>query len=184
MARKLKKVGHAWCSVNRVTVIGSIRLHKSVIYVTKCISVYTQMECLSDFEEPLLFEHNAFFPSMGRTNLRYPPPLPVENEPGRNNIPPAPISLTIKKNEMFLMLQWEMELKKRHEDICYYELYYWSNLYENCPYWILINNIASSTNPMQYFLTGYIPGYKYYFAVRAVDIYGRRGHFIKQHIRL
>lgn len=119
-----------------------------------------------------------------RQALRHPAPLPEETKqhhaPNLKAIPPAP-DLKISKVENGIVISWKIEgyLSECYEEIASYQLYAYqeTNVAPCTSLWKKIGDVKALPLPMACTLTQFMAGFKYYFAVRAVDIKSRVGQF-------
>ncbi|CAK1544900.1 unnamed protein product [Leptosia nina] len=114
----------------------------------------------------------------------HPPPLPESSKqyqpPNWKAIPPAP-EITLAKVENGIVISWKIDnfREEYHESIATYQIY----AYQETQYppstnlWKIIGNVKALPLPMACTLTQFVPGFKYYFAVRAVDVRSRHGSF-------
>ncbi|XP_053606132.1 activating transcription factor 7-interacting protein 2 [Plodia interpunctella] len=121
---------------------------------------------------------------MSRIHNRHPAPLPEINKiyPGNylKALPPAP-DLKLSKVENGIVISWKIEgyQEDSYEEIASYQLYAYqeTNAPPNTSLWKKIGDVKALPLPMACTLTQFMAGFKYYFAVRAVDIRSRIGPF-------
>ncbi|XP_045450723.1 myb-like protein X [Melitaea cinxia] len=119
-----------------------------------------------------------------RVNNRHPAPLPdcikQYQPPNWKELPPAP-ELKLSKVENGIVISWKIDgyQEERHEEIASYQLYAYqeSSSPSSTTLWKKIGDVKALPLPMACTLTQFMAGYKYYFAVRAVDIRSRLGPF-------
>ncbi|KAG5679459.1 hypothetical protein PVAND_009024 [Polypedilum vanderplanki] len=121
---------------------------------------------------------------MGRTNFMiHPAPLPMPPAqttlPGYKKIPPRP---TIKINNVKngIIVSWTVDsLSAEHEKIANYQIYAYeeTRAQPTTENWKHVGDVKALLLPMAVTLTQFQEGQKYFFAVRAVDIYNRVGQF-------
>lgn len=119
-----------------------------------------------------------------RVNNRHPAPLPdctkQYQPPNWKEIPPAP-ELKLSKVENGIVISWKIDgyQEEKHEEIASYQLYAYqeSSSPSSTTLWKKIGDVKALPLPMACTLTQFMAGYKYYFAVRAVDIRSRLGPF-------
>lgn len=117
-------------------------------------------------------------------NPRHPAPLPDAMKqyqpPNWKALPPAP-DLKLSKVENGIVISWKIEgyQEDSYEEIASYQLYAYQET--SCPpntsLWKKIGDVKALPLPMACTLTQFMAGFKYYFAVRAVDIRSRLGPF-------
>lgn len=115
---------------------------------------------------------------------RHPAPLPDAMKqyqpPNWKALPPAP-EIKLSKVENGIVISWKIESYQEdcHEEIASYQLYAYQET--SCPpsttLWKKIGDVKALPLPMACTLTQFMAGFKYYFAVRAVDIRSRLGPF-------
>ncbi|CAH0584493.1 unnamed protein product [Chrysodeixis includens] len=115
---------------------------------------------------------------------RHPAPLPDAMKqyqpPNWKALPPAP-DLKLSKVENGIVISWKIEgyQEDSYEEIASYQLYAYQET--SCPpstsLWKKIGDVKALPLPMACTLTQFMAGFKYYFAVRAVDIRSRLGPF-------
>ncbi|XP_047517341.1 activating transcription factor 7-interacting protein 2 [Pieris napi] len=114
----------------------------------------------------------------------HPAPLPESGKqyqaPSWKAIPPAP-EIKLSKVENGIVISWKLDNYREdvHENIASYQIY----AYQETPsppstnLWKKIGDVKALPLPMACTLTQFVPGFKYYFAVRAVDVRSRQGSF-------
>ncbi|XP_013188617.2 activating transcription factor 7-interacting protein 1 [Amyelois transitella] len=121
---------------------------------------------------------------MTRISNRHPAPLPESTKiyPGSNlkALPPAP-DLKLSKVENGIVISWKIDgyQEDSYEEIASYQLYAYqeTNTTPSTALWKKIGDVKALPLPMACTLTQFVAGFKYYFAVRAVDIRSRIGPF-------
>ncbi|XP_061728216.1 GATA zinc finger domain-containing protein 14-like [Cydia pomonella] len=116
--------------------------------------------------------------------LRHPAPLPEcmkqYQPPNWKALPPAP-DLKLAKVENGIVISWKIEgyQEDSYEEIASYQLYAYQETTSppSTALWKKIGDVKALPLPMACTLTQFMAGYKYYFAVRAVDIRSRLGPF-------
>lgn len=114
----------------------------------------------------------------------HPAPLPhvfkQQQSPNRKWLPPAP-ELKISKVDNGIVISWIMEgyVEGRFEEIASYQIYAYqeTSAPPSTSLWKKIGDVKALPLPMACTLTQFMAGYKYYFAVRAVDVTSRVGPF-------
>lgn len=116
----------------------------------------------------------------------HPAPLPqsVNSKALMNSgfkwIPPKP-SLKIARVDNGIVISWEMEdfSESQHEIIASYQIYAYqeASTQPSTDLWKKIGDVKALPLPMACTLTHFMAGFKYYFAVRAIDIHRRVGPF-------
>ncbi|KAJ2943590.1 hypothetical protein O0L34_g16699 [Tuta absoluta] len=115
---------------------------------------------------------------------RHPAPLPDAMKqyqpPNWKALPPAP-DLKLSKVENGIVISWKIEgyQEDSYEEIASYQLYAYqeTSAPASTSLWKKIGDVKALPLPMACTLTQFMAGYKYYFAVRAVDIRSRLGPF-------
>lgn len=115
---------------------------------------------------------------------RHPAPLPDAMKqyqpPNWKALPPAP-DLKLSKVENGIVISWKIDgyQDDSYEEIASYQLYAYqeTSTPPNTALWKKIGDVKALPLPMACTLTQFMAGYKYYFAVRAVDIRSRVGPF-------
>lgn len=117
---------------------------------------------------------------------QHPAPLPqsVNSKALMNSgfkwIPPKP-SLKIARVDNGIVISWEMEdfSESQHEIIASYQIYAYqeASTQPSTDLWKKIGDVKALPLPMACTLTHFMAGFKYYFAVRAIDIHRRVGPF-------
>ncbi|XP_050521016.1 activating transcription factor 7-interacting protein 2-like [Daktulosphaira vitifoliae] len=121
------------------------------------------------------------------TKLKYPPPfpkvLPYNSQPTWKNVPPAP-KLELHKNDNSVQLVWDVRLNENIAKIKSYELYacQQTTAVPDSSMWKKMGDLEAKPLPMACDLAAFAKGYKYYFALRAVDIHNRHAPFALQDI--
>ncbi|XP_075978687.1 fibronectin-III type domain-containing protein windei [Anticarsia gemmatalis] len=118
------------------------------------------------------------------TAVRHPAPLPVSMKqytpPNWKPLPPAP-DLKLSKVENGIVISWKIEgvPEDYYEEIASYQLYAYqeTSTPPSTSLWKKIGDVKALPLPMACTLTQFMAGFKYYFAVRAVDIRSRLGPF-------
>ncbi|XP_059046171.1 activating transcription factor 7-interacting protein 1 [Achroia grisella] len=121
---------------------------------------------------------------MSRVQSKHPAPLPDAMKqyqpPHWKSLPPAP-DLKLSKVENGIVISWKIEgyLEDSYEDIASYQLYAYQETSSppSSALWKKIGDVKALPLPMACTLTQFMAGFKYYFAVRAVDIRSRLGPF-------
>lgn len=121
---------------------------------------------------------------INRVTARHPAPLPLAMKqyqpPNWKPLPPSP-DLKLSKVENGLVISWKIEdvPEDSYEEIASYQLFAYqeTSLPPNTALWKKIGDVKALPLPMACTLTQFMAGYKYYFAVRAVDIRSRLGPF-------
>ncbi|XP_063363083.1 activating transcription factor 7-interacting protein 1 [Cydia amplana] len=116
--------------------------------------------------------------------IRHPAPLPEcmkqYQPPNWKALPPAP-DLKLAKVENGIVISWKIEgyQEDSYEEIASYQLYAYQETTSppSTALWKKIGDVKALPLPMACTLTQFMAGYKYYFAVRAVDIRSRLGPF-------
>lgn len=122
--------------------------------------------------------------SRGPNSNRHPAPLPDAMKqyqpPNWKALPPAP-DLKLSKVENGIVISWKIDgyQDDSYEEIASYQLYAYqeTSTPPNTALWKKIGDVKALPLPMACTLTQFMAGYKYYFAVRAVDIRSRVGPF-------
>nr|XP_026488850.1 activating transcription factor 7-interacting protein 1 [Vanessa tameamea]XP_026488858.1 activating transcription factor 7-interacting protein 1 [Vanessa tameamea]XP_026488866.1 activating transcription factor 7-interacting protein 1 [Vanessa tameamea] len=115
---------------------------------------------------------------------RHPAPLPDSMKqyqpPNWKALPPAP-ELKLSKVENGIVISWKIDgyQEENQEEIASYQLYAYQETSSppSTALWKKIGDVKALPLPMACTLTQFMAGYKYYFAVRAVDIRSRLGPF-------
>ncbi|XP_076753440.1 fibronectin-III type domain-containing protein windei isoform X2 [Xylocopa sonorina] len=114
---------------------------------------------------------------------KHPAPLPDIRNYAVNSLwklpPPAP-SLKISKVAHGIVLSWNMNLSDKYADIASYQLYAYQEIAgvpPNTSLWKKVGDVRALPLPMACTLTQFSEGNNYYFAVRAVDTYSRKGQY-------
>ncbi|KAJ8713675.1 hypothetical protein PYW07_014045 [Mythimna separata] len=115
---------------------------------------------------------------------RHPAPLPDAMKqyqpPNWKALPPAP-DLKLSKVENGIVISWKIEgyLEDSYEEIASYQLYAYqeTSTPPSTSLWKKIGDVKALPLPMACTLTQFMAGFKYFFAVRAVDIRSRLGPF-------
>lgn len=114
---------------------------------------------------------------------KHPAPLPTSRPPGQTSskfLPPKP-ELKISKVSNGIVISWVMEpgADYRFDDIASYQIYAYqeTSVLPHTDLWKKIGDVKALPLPMACTLTQFMSGYKYYFAVRAVDVKTRVGPF-------
>ncbi|XP_022829948.1 activating transcription factor 7-interacting protein 1 [Spodoptera litura] len=115
---------------------------------------------------------------------RHPAPLPDAMKqyqpPNWKALPPAP-EIKLSKVENGIVISWKIESYQEdcHEEIASYQLYAYqeTSFPPSTTLWKKIGDVKALPLPMACTLTQFMAGFKYYFAVRAVDIRSRLGPF-------
>lgn len=115
---------------------------------------------------------------------RHPAPLPdvpkQQQPPNWKSLPPAP-DLKISKVENGIVISWKIDgfTEVNFEEIASYQLYAYQETSSppNTLLWKKIGDVKALPLPMACTLTQFMAGFKYYFAVRAVDVRSRIGPF-------
>lgn len=115
---------------------------------------------------------------------RHPAPLPDAMKqyqpPNWKALPPAP-DLKLSKVENGIVISWKIEgyQEDSYEDIASYQLYAYQETSSppSTALWKKIGDVKALPLPMACTLTQFMSGFKYYFAVRAVDVRSRLGPF-------
>ncbi|XP_022196289.2 calponin homology domain-containing protein DDB_G0272472 isoform X4 [Nilaparvata lugens] len=118
------------------------------------------------------------------TSATHPAPLPpcppAIHQEGWRLAPPRP-QLVVRKtpNGAGIMLSWTLALGKGYEEIASYQLYAYQegSAPPTSTLWKKVGDVKALPLPMACTLTQFVEGHKYHFAVRAVDIHARVGHF-------
>lgn len=118
------------------------------------------------------------------TTARHPAPLPESMKqytpPTWKALPPAP-DLKLSKVENGIVISWKIDgySEGGYETIASYQLYaYQETTSPPCTaLWKKIGDVKALPLPMACTLTQFMAGFKYYFAVRAVDVRSRLGPF-------
>ncbi|XP_026762652.2 activating transcription factor 7-interacting protein 1 [Galleria mellonella] len=121
---------------------------------------------------------------ISRVQSRHPAPLPDAMKqyqpPHWKALPPAP-DLKLSKVENGIVISWKIEgyLEDSYEEIASYQLYAYQETSSppSTALWKKIGDVKALPLPMACTLTQFMAGFKYYFAVRAVDIRSRLGPF-------
>ncbi|CAG4962852.1 unnamed protein product [Colias eurytheme] len=114
----------------------------------------------------------------------HPAPLPEgakqSQPPNWKLIPPAP-EITLSKVDNGIVISWNLDSyhEDNHENIASYQIYAYQETAAppSTSLWKKIGDVKALPLPMACTLTQFVSGYKYYFAVRAVDIRSRLGPF-------
>lgn len=115
---------------------------------------------------------------------KHPAPLPdcmkQYQPPNWKALPPAP-ELKLSKVENGIVISWKIDgyQEENHEEIASYQLYAYQETSSppSTSLWKKIGDVKALPLPMACTLTQFMAGYKYYFAVRAVDVRSRLGPF-------
>ncbi|XP_041986475.1 activating transcription factor 7-interacting protein 1 isoform X2 [Aricia agestis] len=115
---------------------------------------------------------------------RHPAPLPElmkqYQPPNWKALPPAP-ELKLSKVENGIVISWKIDgyREENHEEIASYQLFAYQETSQppSTSLWKKIGDVKALPLPMACTLTQFMSGYKYYFAVRAVDVKSRFGPF-------
>lgn len=115
---------------------------------------------------------------------RHPAPLPDAMKqyqpPNWKALPPAP-DLKLSKVENGIVISWKIEgyQEDSYEQIASYQLYAYQETSSppSTALWKKIGDVKALPLPMACTLTQFMAGFKYFFAVRAVDIRSRLGPF-------
>ncbi|CAK1585940.1 unnamed protein product [Parnassius mnemosyne] len=115
---------------------------------------------------------------------RHPAPLPDAMKqyqpPNWKALPPAP-DLKLSKVENGIVISWKIDgyQDDSYEEIASYQLYAYQETTSppSTALWKKIGDVKALPLPMACTLTQFMAGYKYYFAVRAVDVKSRLGPF-------
>ncbi|KAJ8715924.1 hypothetical protein PYW08_013209 [Mythimna loreyi] len=115
---------------------------------------------------------------------RHPAPLPDAMKqyqpPNWKALPPAP-DLKLSKVENGIVISWKIEgyQEDSYEEIASYQLYAYQETTSppSTSLWKKIGDVKALPLPMACTLTQFMAGFKYFFAVRAVDIRSRLGPF-------
>ncbi|XP_068618785.1 activating transcription factor 7-interacting protein 1 [Battus philenor] len=115
---------------------------------------------------------------------RHPAPLPDAMKqyqpPNWKALPPAP-DLKLSKVENGIVISWKIDgyQDDAYEEIISYQLYAYQETTSppSTALWKKIGDVKALPLPMACTLTQFMAGFKYYFAVRAVDIRSRYGPF-------
>ncbi|KAG6452690.1 hypothetical protein O3G_MSEX007750 [Manduca sexta] len=121
---------------------------------------------------------------MGRPTARHPAALPdvvkQYQPPNWKALPPAP-DLKLSKVENGIVISWKIEgyQEDSYEEIASYQLYAYQETSSppSTALWKKIGDVKALPLPMACTLTQFMAGFKYYFAVRAVDVKSRVGPF-------
>ncbi|CAG9561439.1 unnamed protein product [Danaus chrysippus] len=121
---------------------------------------------------------------VGRQLTRHPAPLPESTKqfepPNWKSLPPAP-ELKLSKVENGIVISWKIDgfVEENYEEIASFQLYAYQETTSppNTALWKKIGDVKALPLPMACTLTQFMAGYKYYFAVRAVDVKSRVGPF-------
>ncbi|CAH0398883.1 unnamed protein product [Chilo suppressalis] len=119
-----------------------------------------------------------------RIQNRHPAPLPDAvkqyQPPNWKALPPAP-DLKLSKVENGIVISWKIEgyQEDSYEEIASYQLYAYQETSSppSTALWKKIGDVKALPLPMACTLTHVMAGFKYYFAVRAVDVRSRLGPF-------
>ncbi|XP_045495884.1 activating transcription factor 7-interacting protein 1 [Colias croceus] len=114
----------------------------------------------------------------------HPAPLPEGAKqcqpPNWKLIPPAP-EITLSKVDNGIVISWNLDSyhEDNYENIASYQIYAYQETAAppSTSLWKKIGDVKALPLPMACTLTQFVSGYKYYFAVRAVDIRSRLGPF-------
>ncbi|KAL0871686.1 hypothetical protein ABMA27_004203 [Loxostege sticticalis] len=117
-------------------------------------------------------------------NNRHPAPLPDAlkqyQPPNWKALPPAP-DLKLSKVENGIVISWKIEgyQEDSYEEIASYQLFAYQETSSppSTALWKKIGDVKALPLPMACTLTQFMAGFKYYFAVRAVDVRSRLGPF-------
>lgn len=127
-------------------------------------------------------------PNQGRVRAtsvnRHPAPLPDSTRqyqpPNWKALPPAP-DLKLSKVDNGIVISWKIDgyQEDLFEQIASYQLYAYqeTNSPPSTALWKKIGDVAALPLPMACTLTQFTAGFKYFFAVRAVDVRSRLGPF-------
>lgn len=113
----------------------------------------------------------------------HPAPLPLPPTAvitaARKPIPPKP-QLSIRKSGQGIVLSWKLPYSlDKYEAIASYQLYAYQETSSppSTDMWRKVGDVKALALPMACTLTQFADGNKYYFAVRAVDVFKRIGPF-------
>lgn len=122
-------------------------------------------------------------PPRNQVAKRHPAPLPQPGPapvvPSKKPVPPKP-QLSIRKSGQGIVLSWKMPHNlDLFEVIASYQLYAYQETHKEpkSDMWRKVGDVKALALPMACTLTQFADGNKYYFAVRAVDVYKRIGAF-------
>ncbi|KAK3592675.1 hypothetical protein CHS0354_015977 [Potamilus streckersoni] len=154
-------------SVRQTNLQSVVPSHVSVPVPT-AIPVQVQAPKLSPVVTTYGISHPAPFPSVPTNQV----------QPGQKPLPPKP-GLKISRVSQGIVLSWNMTISDTHAEIASYQLFAYqeglaapsSNL------WKKVGEVKALPLPMACTLTQFQEGNKYHFAVRAVDVHNRVGHF-------
>ncbi|CAH0730004.1 unnamed protein product, partial [Brenthis ino] len=133
---------------------------------------------------PALLPKSGTSVRISRIAARHPAPLPdslKQYQPHNwKALPPAP-ELKLSNVENGIVISWKIDgyQEEDYEEIASYQLYAYreTSLPPNTALWEKIGDVEALPLPMACTLTEFMAGYKYYFAVRAVDVRSRLGPF-------
>ncbi|CAG4946649.1 unnamed protein product [Parnassius apollo] len=121
---------------------------------------------------------------MNRVQSRHPAPLPdamKQYQPPNWKALPPPPDLKLSKVENGIVISWKIDgyQDDSYEEIASYQLYAYQETTSppSTALWKKIGDVKALPLPMACTLTQFMAGYKYYFAVRAVDVKSRLGPF-------
>ncbi|VVC92740.1 unnamed protein product, partial [Leptidea sinapis] len=130
--------------------------------------------------------------SAKQTRRSHPAPLPdgvkQYQPPNWKALPPAP-QLKLSKVDNGIVISWKIDGYQEdfHEEIASYQLYAYQETQApaSTNLWKKIGDVKALPLPMACTLTQFMAGFKYYFAVRSVDVRSRVGPFsVPGHIML
>ncbi|XP_071452225.1 proteasome adapter and scaffold protein ECM29-like isoform X2 [Hetaerina americana] len=130
---------------------------------------------------PTLLRLVGSSPSIGE----HPAPLPLQPMPTVWNpslkLPPQKPVLTLSKVINGVVLSWNVHITSNHEEIGKYQLFAYqeSNFPPSTSLWKKVGDVKPLKLPMSCTLSQFTKGYRYYFAIRAVDVHARIGPFSK-----
>lgn len=113
---------------------------------------------------------------------KHPAPLPNHRNVSFSSckwLPPKP-ELKISKVQNGIVISWTMEAGgDKHSNIASYQIFAYqeTSAPAHTDLWKKIGDVKALPLPMACTLTQFMAGYKYFFAVRAVDVYSRVGPF-------
>lgn len=115
---------------------------------------------------------------------RHPAPLPDAMKqyqpPTWKALPPAP-DLKLSKVDNGIVISWKFEgyQPDTYEEVASFQLYAYqeTSTPPSTALWKKIGDIKALPLPMACTLTQFMSGFKYYFAVRAIDVRSRIGPF-------
>lgn len=120
-----------------------------------------------------------------KTKFEYPPTYPrvppYKNQPLWKGVPVAPTVTISATGNAAVKLSWDIRpyMLRVKAKINAYELYVCkeTDLAPDTSMWILIGTINALTLPMRCTVAFLAKGFTYHFALRAVDVHGRRAPF-------